>query len=253
MLTDEANDYIVSTYADLRNDQLQDNQRKTSPITVRTLETLIRLSTAHAKARLSLLVEECDVEIAEELLRFTLFTNVSRKRRTKRQKTTHRDERHNEAPREIDEAHQSGDESMIDSSEQFDAGSSHALVDGSSSVNAASSQLPPSQSTWPLPSSQFLSQSQAESEPFHDHVSQTDEGLGISAARYSEFLRIAGNVMSSPGFANDAEIEQARFLQAINQDIGSNQAFTDEEAEAAFSRMSESNKLMVDNGYIYRI
>jgi hypothetical protein len=40
------------------------------------LETLIRLSTAHAKARLSMQVEECDVEAVSELLNYVLYHEV---------------------------------------------------------------------------------------------------------------------------------------------------------------------------------
>lgn len=51
---------------------------QTSPLTARTLETLIRLSTAHAKARLSPTVNETDAIAAEEILRFALFKEVMR-------------------------------------------------------------------------------------------------------------------------------------------------------------------------------
>nr|CDP30909.1 Putative DNA replication licensing factor mcm3 [Podospora anserina S mat+] len=87
VLTQEASDRIAEIYVGLRNDDMEGNQRKTSPMTVRTLETLIRLSTAHAKARLSNRVEERDALAAESILRFALFKEViedeSRKKRRK--------------------------------------------------------------------------------------------------------------------------------------------------------------------------
>lgn len=43
------------------------------PITVRTLETIIRLATAHAKLRLSRMVENSDIEMACKFLRTTIF------------------------------------------------------------------------------------------------------------------------------------------------------------------------------------
>ena len=43
------------------------------PVTIRTLESLIRLSTAHAKVRLSDTVEVSDCEVAAGLIEFTLF------------------------------------------------------------------------------------------------------------------------------------------------------------------------------------
>lgn len=54
---------------------------QTSPLTARTLETLIRLATAHAKARLSAKVQEKDARAAEALLRFALFKEVARRQR----------------------------------------------------------------------------------------------------------------------------------------------------------------------------
>lgn len=88
VLTQEASDRIAEIYVGLRNDEMEGNQRKTSPMTVRTLETLIRLATAHAKSRLSSRVEEQDALAAEGILRFALFKEVvedeSRKKRRKR-------------------------------------------------------------------------------------------------------------------------------------------------------------------------
>lgn len=54
---------------------------QTSPLTARSLETLIRLATAHAKARLSAKVQEKDAKAAEALLRFALFKEVAKRTR----------------------------------------------------------------------------------------------------------------------------------------------------------------------------
>ena len=50
-------------------------------MTARTLETLIRLATAHAKARLSSKVQEKDAKAAEALLRYALFKEVAKRTR----------------------------------------------------------------------------------------------------------------------------------------------------------------------------
>lgn len=93
VLTQEASDRIAEIYVGLRNDDMESNQRKTSPMTVRTLETLIRLATAHAKSRLSNRVEERDAAAAESILRFALFKEVvedeSRKKRRKTRPLEH--------------------------------------------------------------------------------------------------------------------------------------------------------------------
>ena len=58
-----------STCQAMRSKQSQRNL----PVTARTLETIIRLSSANAKARLSLSVDNCDVEVAVELINFVVF------------------------------------------------------------------------------------------------------------------------------------------------------------------------------------
>ena len=88
VLTEEASDCIGEIYVALRNNDMEGSQRKTSPMTVRTLETIIRLATAHAKARLSNRVEELDARAAEEILRFALFKEVVEdEKKSKRRKT----------------------------------------------------------------------------------------------------------------------------------------------------------------------
>lgn len=48
-------------------------------MTARTLETLIRLSTAHAKARISKTVQLEDSEVAVELVQYAYFKKVGRR------------------------------------------------------------------------------------------------------------------------------------------------------------------------------
>lgn len=90
VLTEDARARIIDIYVGLRNDQMEGNQRRTSPMTVRTLETIIRLATAHAKSRLSQRIEDQDAAAAEQILRFALFKEViedeSRKKRRKTQR-----------------------------------------------------------------------------------------------------------------------------------------------------------------------
>lgn len=70
VLTEAAREAICNRYAEMRARQ----DERTLPITARSLETVIRLATAHAKARLSDKVEaEPDVEAAMEILSFALY------------------------------------------------------------------------------------------------------------------------------------------------------------------------------------
>uniref|UniRef100_A0A7N8Y446 DNA replication licensing factor MCM3 n=1 Tax=Mastacembelus armatus TaxID=205130 RepID=A0A7N8Y446_9TELE len=77
VLTEEAANHIAEEYSRLRSqEQLGSDIARTSPVTARTLETLIRLSTAHAKARMSKVVELEDTEVAVELVQFAYFKKV---------------------------------------------------------------------------------------------------------------------------------------------------------------------------------
>jgi len=74
-LTDEAVDEIKEFYVRLRNQstQAKDSEIKPIPITARQLEGIVRLSEAHAKMRLSEIVERDDAKKAIELLKKSLM------------------------------------------------------------------------------------------------------------------------------------------------------------------------------------
>lgn len=65
---------------------------QTQPVTPRTLETLIRLSTAHAKLRLSVKVTVEDAQSAIELVQYAYFKKVLAKEKKKRRRDSLSDE-----------------------------------------------------------------------------------------------------------------------------------------------------------------
>lgn len=75
VLSQEAVDFVSAAYGSLRmkGDMPEFQGVKKLPITVRTLETLIRLGTAHAKVRLSDTVGTEDLQVALKLLNFCIF------------------------------------------------------------------------------------------------------------------------------------------------------------------------------------
>merc|ERR1712029_1166192 len=73
-LTEAACELLADEYANLRSDDFEDGVARTQTVTARALETLIRLSTAHA--RLSKTVEVEDAELAIELVQFAYFKKV---------------------------------------------------------------------------------------------------------------------------------------------------------------------------------
>ena len=75
--TDESKAFITNEWSSLRQKDFDTlaskSNKRVMPITVRTLESMIRLATSHAKLRLSSKIELKDCEIAVELMTYTLF------------------------------------------------------------------------------------------------------------------------------------------------------------------------------------
>lgn len=71
VLDENAQNKIVDAFSELRNRE----DTKTLPVTARSLETMIRLSVAHAKSRLSKVVEIHDVNEALKIVRYALYND----------------------------------------------------------------------------------------------------------------------------------------------------------------------------------
>ena len=281
VLTQEASERISEIYVALRNDDMQGNQRKTSPMTVRTLETIIRLSTAHAKARLSNRVEERDAIAAEGILRFALFKEVVEdEKRSKRRKTR---------PLE-DES--SGNESSDDDDDSppptTRAGSSRTRTPGTArtrrgGMNGPSSRTNgdnggdmisedeaddlysatprtqrsrpngtvPTQSQTSFASSIAASQIPTQSQSQEEDTELASEAAGLSIeptvtpARLHLFRTTLGQLMNTPLFEDDsAEVDN--IVAAVNRSVGGagGGAFEKGEAIAALTKMDEANNIM---------
>lgn len=86
-LTEEASDRIANEYSRLRSeDVLESDVARTQPVTARTLETMIRLATAHAKARMSREITVEDAEAAIELVQYAYFKRVLEKEKKKKRR-----------------------------------------------------------------------------------------------------------------------------------------------------------------------
>jgi len=276
-LTKGAADHIVSVYSALRNDEMEGNQRRTSPLTARTLETLIRLSTAHAKARLSQSVDRKDAEQAEKILRFALFKEVITEDRTKRRKTSRRD---------ADAMSTEDDDSSSDDAElparpsatprsggprtrATNAGVSNG---GSNSRRTPAADndddddddddedlytsTPAQRRTQTQTQAQSQSQSQSRFSPASSHPAsqllasqtQNEESQAsasrpeVSRERAQRFANTLGSLIDTKLFEEDfAEVEP--LLEAVNKKLGS-APYTMEEANVILELLSEKNKIM---------
>ena len=266
VLTKGAADHIVATYSALRNDELEGNQRKTSPMTARTLETLIRLATAHAKARLSHKVEERDAEAAEAILRFALFKEVVEDERRKRRKVSRADAMSsddNSSDEEDDD--DNGNEASRRNgttprrsvrptrSRVTTNGDTGGDVDGNDSdenediytatprTNARTTQSQMSVAS-SAPASQLLT---SQGDDSQEGTNGTVDHQPISADRLRVFRSALGQLVSTSVFQNDsADVEP--LVRAVNARLGrtGDEEFGIGEAGRALEAMQERNEIM---------
>lgn len=70
----ECHMYVAELYSTLRSKAANYDQKQLScPVTVRTLECMIRLATAHAKMRMSKKIGMIDLDVACQLVHRSLF------------------------------------------------------------------------------------------------------------------------------------------------------------------------------------
>lgn len=284
VLTKGAADLIVATYSALRNDELEGNQRKTSPMTARTLETLIRLATAHAKARLSHRVEERDAEAAEAILRFALFKEVVEDDRRKKRRTTR-------APASDEESSSSDDEDGANNADTTQRtttprrngtrGTARPVRNNATRTNGTAAQDQqassdnddddlynasprtqnrsrtngtsggrPTQSQSQMsvassqPASQLLTSQGDESQQTDGTNGDGDADQPIAPARLRVFRAALGQLLNTSLFQNEAA-DLEPLVGAVNARLGrGDAAFGDKEAVKALEEMGERNEIM---------
>ncbi|KAI4946661.1 hypothetical protein J4E91_007351 [Alternaria rosae] len=275
ILTKGAADHIVATYSALRNDELDAGTRRTSPITARTLETLIRLSTAHAKARLSKRVEQKDADVAEQILRFALFKEVVEDDRRKRRRTVRDPDAMSTDGESSGGDDEDGDEQEATQSRRTGGPSTRSQHSETTRTPAAEEEggeeddnedlynvTPRTQRTTNRTQSSRAGQSSqvsaASSQPESQlPATQTEsqESQGITPARLQVFQTALGQLIDGPLFANDAaDVEP--LVAAVNARLGGGngrEAFDEDEAEKALEALSERNKIMYSGGIVYKI
>ena len=276
VLTKGAADHVVATYSALRNDELEGNQRKTSPMTARTLETLIRLATAHAKARLSHRVEEKDAEAAEAILRFALFKEVVEDERKKRRKVGRAPASDNDSSGSDDDDDDNDDTQRRTTTPRASGPRSstrgvarpRSTANGNSNSQADNNDDDDDEDLYTVSprtqrqrngTSQSQSQSQAQSQMSvassqpasqlltsqgDDSQQTNDEAEVIAPARLRVFRRALGQLLNTNLFQNEAA-DLEPLIGAVNARLaGREEAFENLEARRALEEMGERNEIM---------
>ncbi|KAF3985869.1 hypothetical protein FT663_02114 [Candidozyma haemuli var. vulneris] len=265
-LTERASSYIVSVYKDLRNSDT-DVHRRTAPVTARTLETLIRLSTAHAKLRLSKSIDIKDAKVAEELLRFSLFRESNKKKPTKRRRAEPR----------YDEMDADSDEDEMDNEQEYAESAVQNVTRAAPVSEATTPSLSPEppireydpQQTTPEPSpplpagveenlrNMHLSRGQApplsetSASAAGQNVAETER---ISNERYSKFLEVMAHLMATDLFdGSEATCPVDTVIEEINVGLQQEEVFSVREIHNALARMNDENKIALSEGKVYKV
>lgn len=241
VLTKEASDYIVAIYSGLRNDLIASNQKNTAPITARTLETLIRLATAHAKVRLSKVIEIVDAKIAEQMLRYALFKEVPRKN-TKRAKASPMYEED-----ELTDEDNSDEEIITTRSQRLRR-----------QTLAQRQTLEENLDDLHMDSDDDISTPDPEDLPLGENNDNNNtiqtQTQTLSNERYQLFKTIMGRMLHSEMFANStnsAPTEQV--IETINVDLSQEEVFSEQELDRGLQLMSDENIIMLGDGKVWGI
>ena len=253
VLTKGAADHIIAVYSALRNDELHGNKRRTSPITPRTLETLIRLSTAHAKARLSNRVDDKDAKHAEAILRFAMFKEVEQDNRTKRRKMATFDENSSDDDSEPELGDDDDDDTPArgPSTATPRRGTRRTRAAPSSAIPEDEPESQTTRTQTQTDSQMSVASSQPASQLLQSQGDDTQSSTAeISPIRMALFRQTLGPLMGSRVFVDGDTTNVDDMIEAINTAIraspshGAAQVFPRPEAIQALRKMNDENLLM---------
>ncbi|KAG8445832.1 hypothetical protein GDO86_010571 [Hymenochirus boettgeri] len=223
VLTQEAANYIAEEYTRLRNqDQLSTDVARTSPVTARTLETLIRLSTAHAKVRMSRTVQLQDAEAAVELVQYAYFKKVLEKEKKRRR-------REEESDTEGEEHSQTNGDAKRKKRRAKDGETPDPYEFSDTEDDNVQSRTP--------------------TESGHDAM-ETDSSSkpAISGERLKMFKSALLDAFKS---AHAQSIAMQAMMETINKNNDS--PFSQAEVKAALDLMEEANHIMVSDNIVFLI
>ncbi|XP_058038838.1 DNA replication licensing factor MCM3 [Ahaetulla prasina] len=231
VLTEEAAALIAQEYSSLRSqEQITSDNARTSPITARTLETLIRLSTAHAKARMSKIIEKHDAKAAVGLVQFAYFKKVLEKEKKRKKQTEEDPEEETDGEMSQEREERQKKRRKTDSSMQSPTeGETHDPYDFSDTeaetpeIQAHPSKVPEASSTDEITSK--LSESR----------------LKTFKAALLEVFRVA----------HAQSVNLKTLLESINRDNPT--PFSSAEVKAALEQMQEDNQIMMSDDIIFLI
>ncbi|KAM4772018.1 DNA replication licensing factor MCM3 [Rhinophrynus dorsalis] len=229
VLTQEVASFIAEEYSRLRSqDQISSDTARTSPVTARTLETMIRLSTAHAKVRMSKTVQLQDAEAAVELVQYAYFKKVLEKEKKRRRRDDGSDTEGEEQSQTDGEAKRKRKKTRTTDGESHDPYEFSDTEDETPDVHSHAPKTPENGHT----------------EKGTDSSAQT----GLSGERLKTFKSALLDAFKS---AHAQSIAMQALMEAINKNNDS--PFSQGEVKAALELMEEANHVMVSDNIVFLI
>ncbi|XP_055427212.1 DNA replication licensing factor MCM3 isoform X2 [Bubalus kerabau] len=228
VLTQESAAYIAEEYSRLRSqDSMSSDTARTSPVTARTLETLIRLATAHAKARMSKTVDLQDAEEAVELVQYAYFKKVLEKEKKRKKRSEDESDAEDEVEKSQEDQEQKtkrrrtcpSDAKEGDSYDPYDFTNTEEEMPQVHTPKATDSQ-----------------------------ETKESQKVELSESRLKAFKAALLEVFRE---AHAQSVGVNRLTESVNQD--NEEPFSSAEIQAALSRMQDDNQVMVSEGIVFLI
>jgi len=241
VLTREASETIAEEYSRLRSqDTEHTDMARTQPVTPRALETLIRLATAHAKARLSRAVESEDAESAIEMVSYAYFKKVMEKKKKKAADDDSADETEDEEevtePRKRKRSKEGEKKSKKPRKQPGEDG--YDAYDISQSEEEMEEEPP--QNLTPAEVRRSM-------EKLDETAASTQKE--ISAPRLTAFKSTLTKLFKEERSQTAALGRLKEFLKTEHPD----EPFTNDEVDAAIQKMTDANQIMVADEMLFLI
>nr|XP_023679466.1 maternal DNA replication licensing factor mcm3-like isoform X1 [Paramormyrops kingsleyae] len=228
VLTQEASDHIAEEYSRLRShDQVNSDTARTIPVTARALETMIRLATAHAKARMSKTIDMVDAEAALELIQFAYFKRIMEKERKKKVPDDNMD---------------------IDVSQSQDQASQRSTRKRSRFSKDDMDVTDVGDESDPYDFSGDEQQTESSQKPKPTPLRSSQRKAGIGQDRLKEFKTVLLKAFKA---TRSQSIAIPELLMHINK--SQVEAFEEEEVKKLLGRMQDDNQVMLSEGVVFLI
>lgn len=245
-LTQEASDVIANEYSRLRSQDYEDAQMaRTQPVTARTLETLIRLATAHAKARMAKTIAVADAKAAIELVQFAYFKKVLEKEKRKRRRSE-------DGGSDMDDDDMDDDDNVSQPSQGTRKSKRTKTTDASEAMDVEDMDDDTPMHVQPVDTGDLTKRTTRKSVgKSTQSTAATDSAPSPDFISQDRLLVFKQKLNQAFRDVRDQTLAVEALTSAINQSI--EVPFNQAEVNAAIELMSEANQIMVADGIVFLI